>query len=218
MSGSGHNSARCKGRSARASAAVAFAASAGSLAPLMDVVSGFSRECPAAVIVAMHTGPRSVLPALLAPRCRLRVKHAEDGEPLRAGTVYIAPALRQVVVNADRTMSVLERDRVRFVRPSADWLFTSLAASYGEAAIAVVLSGYRDDGARGAVRVQRAGGHVIVQDPATCKVPEMPLAALQRTRSDSKLAPEFIVAAIADRLASVDFKRERLRFNNPFAA
>ena len=82
----------------------------------------------------------------------------------------------------------------------------------------MVLSGYRDDGAQGAVHVQRAGGHVIVQDPDTCKVPEMPLAALRRARCDLTLPPEGIAAAIADRLASVDFKRERLRFNNPFAA
>ena len=68
----------------------------------------------AAVLVAMHTGPRSMLASVLAPHCRLRVKYAEDGEPLRPGTVYIAPALKHVVVNADRTMSVVERDRVRF--------------------------------------------------------------------------------------------------------
>src|SRR6185503_6492077 len=60
--------------------------------------------------------------------------------------------------------------------PSADLLFAS-AAEAGLAAVAVVLSGMGDDGARGACAIAARGGRVLVQDFASCVVPGMPSAA-----------------------------------------
>jgi two-component system chemotaxis response regulator CheB len=60
--------------------------------------------------------------------------------------------------------------------PSADRLFGS-AAEAGIKAIAVVLSGMGEDGARGAATVAATGGRVLVQDFASCVVAGMPSAA-----------------------------------------
>ena len=80
--------------------------------------------------------------------------------------------------------------RVRFFRPSGDWLFESASASFGARTVAIVLSGAQDDGARGAVAVRNAGGIVIVQDPATCDYPEMPSAAITTGAVRHVLAPK----------------------------
>ncbi len=41
-----------------------------------------------------------------------------------------------------------------------------------------------DDGARGCQAVKQYGGQVWVQDPATCTVPAMPQAVMQRCKTD----------------------------------
>jgi hypothetical protein len=59
--------------------------------------------------------------------------------------------------------------------PNADLLFAS-AAEAGIAALAVVLSGMGEDGARGATILASRGGRVLVQEFASCVVAGMPAA------------------------------------------
>jgi two-component system, chemotaxis family, protein-glutamate methylesterase/glutaminase len=80
--------------------------------------------------------------------------------------------------------------------PSADLLFGS-AAEAGVTAIAVVLSGMGEDGARGAAAVAAAGGRVVVQDFASCVVAGMPSA----TRAICPSAAVASVPEIAGRLS-----------------
>jgi PAS domain-containing protein len=70
----------------------------------------------------------------------------QEGGPLQihffnAAMVYIAPPDRHLRVNPDGSLSLSQSELVHFVRPSADLLFESAAASYQDRAIAVVLSG-----------------------------------------------------------------------------
>jgi len=197
---------------------VAFAASAGGLAPLTLIL----RELPAAflpaVIVAMHTGPQSTLPRLLHRQCQLHVKYAENGERLAPGVVYVAPPLRHVVVNANRTLAVVERSKIHFARPSADWLFESVASTYGSAATAVVLSGCQRDGARGVIRMREAGSSVFVQDPKSAEASDMPMAAIATGAASAVLPPQMIASAIVDRIHLLDLDRLQREFEDPFAA
>ena len=84
---------------------------------------------------------------ILSRRTPLQVKQAEEGDRLYPATVYIAPPNRHLLVNADGTLSLSQSELVHFVRPSADLLFESVAASYQDRAIAVVLTGTGSDGA-----------------------------------------------------------------------
>ena len=86
---------------------------------------------------------------------------------------------RHLLVNPDGTLSLSQSELVHFLRPSADLLFESLAASYKERAIAVVLTGTGSDGAMGVQAIKKMGGTVIVQDQATAEFPGMPSAAIQ---------------------------------------
>ena len=201
-----------------ATAIVAFAASAGGLGPLFVALEALPRDLQAGVIVLLHTGESSTLPTLLQMRCRLPVKFAENGEAILGGVVYVAPPQLHLIVNANRTFATTERGRLRFARPSADWLFDSIAASYSHSAIAVVLSGYQRDGARGVVRIRGAGGSTIAQHPETCVANDMPTAAIGTGSVSRILRPELIATAIIDWLQPLDLERMERDFENPFAA
>src|ERR687891_2545485 len=121
---------------------VALAASAGGLAALTHVLAALPGHFPAALVIVQHLDPRhrSLMADILSRRTSLRVKQAEEGDRLCSATVYIAPPNRHLLVNPDGTLSLSQSELVRFVRPSADLLFESVAASYKDRTIAVVLS------------------------------------------------------------------------------
>jgi two-component system, chemotaxis family, protein-glutamate methylesterase/glutaminase len=87
---------------------------------------------------------------LLGPRTALTVTWAQPGRLLRPGVVYVAPPDQHLLVSIARSLRLSQRPHVQFVRPSADDLVESVAASYRERAIAVVLTGSRSNGAPGA--------------------------------------------------------------------
>ena len=177
---------------------VAFASSAGGLTALGRVLSSLPEDLPVPVLVVQHLDPRhrSLMADILSRRTRLRVKEAQDGQKLEAGTVYIAPPNRHLLVNPDRTISLSSSELVHFVRPSADLLFESVAASHKEHAIAVVLTGSGSDGAMGVKAIKKMGGTVIVQDKATSEFFGMPEAAIQSGPVDFFLPLDEIPSAL----------------------
>jgi two-component system chemotaxis response regulator CheB len=82
-------------------------------------------------------------------------------------------------------------------RPSATFLFRSVAAVYGGRTLGVVLTGMGSDGADGLLEIRRAGGSVIVQDEASSVVYGMPRAAVKAGVADRVLPLTDIGAAIA---------------------
>jgi two-component system chemotaxis response regulator CheB len=115
--------------------------------------------------------------------------------------VYIAPPNRHLLVNPDGTMSLSQSDLVHFVRPSADLLFESVAASYRERVIAVVLTGTGSDGSMGVEAVKKMGGTVIAQDAETAEFSGMPNAAIQTGCVDFVLTLDEIGPALVKLVA-----------------
>jgi len=186
---------------------VALSASAGGLAALSRVISMLPRDFPAAVVVVQHLDPRhrSLMADILARRTRLPVKEAEHGEHIRSATVYVAPPNSHLLVNPDGTLSLSQSELVHFVRPSADLLFESVAASYKDRAIAVVLTGTGMDGKMGVQAIKKMAGTVIVQDKETSEFFGMPDAAMQTGCVDfvlpiDEIADALIKLVMGDRL------------------
>jgi two-component system, chemotaxis family, protein-glutamate methylesterase/glutaminase len=145
---------------------VALAASAGGLTALSHILEALPVDFPVAIVVLQHLDPRhrSLMADILARRTSLTVKQAEQEEMLQASTVYIAPPNNHLLVNPDGSVSLTQTELVHFVRPSADLLFESLAASYKERVIVVVLTGTGTDGSMGVRAIKKMGGTVIAQD------------------------------------------------------
>jgi two-component system, chemotaxis family, protein-glutamate methylesterase/glutaminase len=177
---------------------VALAASAGGLRALTDVLAALPADFRAALVLVQHLDPRhrSLMAEILSKRTALRVQEAREGDTLQAGLVYIAPPNRHLLVNPDATLSLSQTELVHFVRPSADLLFESVAASYRERAIAVVLSGTGRDGSMGVRAIKKMGGTVIVQDQKTAEFFGMPEAAQQTGMADFVLPLAEIAPAL----------------------
>jgi two-component system chemotaxis response regulator CheB len=165
---------------------VALAASAGGLRALQRILGDLPSGFPAAVLVAQHRAADfpDLLPGILGDRTGLPVRSAQQGEAPRGGVVHLAPPGRHLVVRPDGTFCTSRTERVRFVRPSADLLFESVAARYGDRAVAVVLTGMGEDGARGVRSIRRRGGFVIAQDESSSEHFDMPRAAIETARVD----------------------------------
>jgi len=190
--------ARRQGRADGGFEIVAFAASAGGLNALSQVLASIPKEFPASIVVVQHLDPRhrSLMADILAKRTAIPVKEAAEGDVLEPGTVYVAPPDRHLLVNPDGTLSLSQSELVHFVRPSADLLFESAAASFRERAIAVVLSGSGSDGSMGVRAIKKMGGTVIAQDPGTSQFSGMPQAALATGDVDFVLPLEDLAHAI----------------------
>jgi two-component system chemotaxis response regulator CheB len=158
---------------------IGVGASAGGVDALIRIVRTLPAELSAAICVVLHlpaTG-RSLLAPILDRQTELAASVPSDGEPLRAGRLYVAPPDRHLTVGAGR-LALGRGPKENGVRPAVDPLLRSLASAYGEHSVAVILSGALGDGSLGALAVKRAGGKVLVQDPEDATVPSMPESAL----------------------------------------
>ncbi|HET6551374.1 MAG TPA: chemotaxis protein CheB [Solirubrobacter sp.] len=181
---------------------IGVAASAGGVEALRALVAGLPSDLDAALCVVLHIPPtgRSLLAPILDRDGPLRTILAEHGAPLRPRTIYVAPADHHLLVRAD-TIELSRGPKENGVRPAADPLFRSLARSWGDCAIAVVLSGALDDGAAGAVAVAEAGGEVVVQTPGDAVVPGMPSSTIAVT-TPTAVVPVSEMGATLERLVA----------------
>lgn len=177
---------------------VALAASAGGLTALSTVLSALPAEFPAAVVVVQHLDPRhrSLMADIFSRRTPLKVKVAEEGDRISPSAVFIAPPNRHLLVNPDGTLSLTQSELVHFVRPSADLLFESVASSFRDRAIAVVLTGSGTDGSLGLKAIRKMGGTVIAQDEKTSEFFGMPGAAISTGCVDFILPLDEIPSAL----------------------
>lgn len=185
---------------------MACAASAGGLNALSRLISALPADFPATVVVVQHLDPRhrSLMAEILSKRTKLPVRQASEGERVAPATVYIAPPNRHLLVNPDGTLGLSESELVHFLRPSADLLFESVAASFRDRAIGVVLSGTGKDGSMGVTAIKKMGGTVIAQDPNDAEFAGMPEAAIETGNVDFTLP----LSEIADALVTLVMKGE----------
>ena len=185
---------------------IALAASAGGLKALSHVLAALPADFPASIVVVQHLDPRhrSLMADILSRRTALQVKQAEEGGRLTPGMAYIAPPNRHLLVNPDGTLSLSQSELVHFVRPSADLLFESVAASFKDRVIAVVLSGTGSDGSMGVRAIKKMGGTVIVQDEKSSEFFGMPGAAVTTGCVDFVLPLDEIAPALVTLVTTGD--------------
>jgi two-component system chemotaxis response regulator CheB len=155
----------------------------------------------APVLIAQHMPPMftTVLAEHLSRAGGRGAHEAEDGEPVLAGGIYVAPGGRhmRVVRDGDAIRIALGNDPpINFCRPAVDALFSSAAPIWGAASLALILTGMGADGTHGAADIVAAGGSVIAQDEATSVVWGMPRAAAQAGLCSAVLPLDQIAAKI----------------------
>ena len=182
--------------------------SAGGLTALKTLLPALpeSFPLPIAIVQHIHASSDSYLSEYLDQLCTITVKEAEDKEPLRAGTAYLAPAGYHLLIEPERTFALSVDPSVNHSCPSIDVLFESAAEVFADSLIGIVLTGASADGSRGLAAIKARGGLAIVQNPETAETPYMPKAALAAARADHVVDLEEI-APLLVRLASVAKER-----------
>lgn len=172
---------------------VVIGCSMGGMHALQTILAALPDDYELPLLIVQHRFRTSdeALPSFFRRSSHLKVVDASDKQPIRKGTVYLAPANYHLLVEEGQ-LSLSTEGAVAYSRPSVDVLFESAADAYGEGVIAVVLTGANSDGARGAARVKERGGLLVVQDPATAESPAMPSAAIAAARVDRILPLERI--------------------------
>ncbi|MEQ8998090.1 MAG: chemotaxis protein CheB [Coleofasciculus sp. B1-GNL1-01] len=161
---------------------VVLVAKTGGLRVLSHILAALPEDFPAALVVVQHLDSQSSanwISDVVNHSTTLPLKLPEAGESIQPGIAYIAPPTEHLLVNPNGTFSFSQAAFVDFDRPSADLLLQSVAATFKERAIAVILSGTGNDGALGVQAIHKMGGKVIAQDEDTCDFFEMPSAAIQ---------------------------------------
>ncbi len=168
---------------------VAVGASWGGLRALEHVLSSLPRDFGPAIVIAQHRSADSStsgLATLLSRYARRPVRDVTDKEPIEPCGIYLAPSDYHLLVEPGIFRLSVD-ERVQHARPSVDVLFESVADSYRERAVGVILTGANRDGARGLSRIKELGGVAIVQDPADAEAHAMPTAAMRSTAADAVL-------------------------------
>jgi len=176
---------------------VAIGASTGGPAVLATILAGLPLSFPLPILIVQHITEDfdRGLADWLSVVAHRPVELAQHGQRLRAGPVLIAPSGAHLGVDRSRRVTLDRKSGpVGGFRPSATYLFQSVARVFGPSAVGLILTGMGSDGAQGLVALHQAGGLVLAQDAASCVVNGMPgsaaaLGIVDRTVELADIAP-----------------------------
>jgi len=166
---------------------VAIGTSTGGPVALQRVLTQLPVNFPAPIVLIQHM-PAAFTKAFaerLDKLCRISVKEAEDGDLLRPGLALLAPGGKQMMVDARGMVKILPGDERLNYKPCVDITFGSVAKSYGDKVLAVVLTGMGADGREGARLLKQGGSQVWAQDEASCVIYGMPMAIVKANLADA---------------------------------
>jgi len=198
-------------RPAESPLVVAIAASTGGPTALVKVLRGISPQVSAAFLVVQHMS-RGFLEGLvrwLDNEVELEVKKAQEGDPLEAGVVLVAPGDHHMMVTEVGTVRLNRSLPINGHRPSAEMLFDSVASNYGKRGAGVILTGMGSDGAEGLKSLRLCGGHTIAQDEQTSIIFGMPRAAIELDAVEIVLPLDEIGPQIMKWIAEQENKKSR---------
>jgi two-component system chemotaxis response regulator CheB len=166
---------------------VAIGTSTGGPVALQRVLTQLPATFPAPIVLIQHM-PAAFTKAFaerLDKLCRISVKEAEDGDVLRPGLALLAPGGKQMMIDARGVVKILPGDERLNYKPCVDITFGSVAKSYGDKVLAVVLTGMGADGREGARLLKQGGSQVWAQDEASCVIYGMPMAIVKANLADA---------------------------------
>jgi two-component system chemotaxis response regulator CheB len=180
---------------------IAMAASTGGPAAFERILSDLPADFQSPILIVQHIADGFVngLVSWLNTVCSLKVKVAVNGEPLSPHTVYVAPDGNHLGVSRRSEILLSQDAPIGGFRPSATFLFESVAKVFGSSAVHVILTGMGQDGVAGLVVAHRLGGKILAQDEMSSVVSGMPSAAINAQIVDRVLP----LASIAHELTTI---------------
>ncbi len=156
---------------------VAIGVSTGGPRALGTVLSGIPSDMGVPILIVQHMPPlfTHALAQSLNQKSMIQVREAREGDVLAPNTAYIAPGGRQMKVvsqgaGKELMIRITDDPPENGCRPSADYLFRSVAAHFGAKATGVIMTGMGHDGADGLKRMKDKGAMIIAQDEKSSTV------------------------------------------------
>lgn len=184
---------------------LAIGVSTGGPNALTSLIPRIPANFPVPIVIVQHMPP--VFTGLLADnldkKSQIRVAEAKEGDVLRSGQVLIAPGNHHMTIEYRNNKHIVQLNQdpaENYCRPAVDVLFRSVSKQFGANALAVVMTGMGQDGALGSGVINKAGGHVLVQDEATSVVWGMPRAVVMAGMADEIIPLEGLSHAIIQRV------------------
>jgi two-component system chemotaxis response regulator CheB len=160
---------------------VAIGISTGGPKALAQMMPSLPSNLGAPILIVQHMPPMftTSLAKSLNAKCSIEVREAKDGEPVLSNVAFIAPGGKQmkIVAGADgktRVIKITDDPPENNCKPSADYLFRSIANHYVGRATGVIMTGMGSDGFLGLELMKRTGSTIIAQNDETSVVYGMP--------------------------------------------
>lgn len=131
------------------------------------------------IVVTQHMPPTftRILAEHIKMQTGLAAVEAEDGMPLVAGRVHVAPGGFHMLIERKGATPVIKIDNgpmENFCKPAVDPMLRSAVKVFGNKIMTVILTGMGSDGMLGSRDIVNAGGRVVAQDEKTSVVWGMP--------------------------------------------
>ena len=183
---------------------VVIGISTGGPQALKRLIPQLPEDFPVPVVMVMHmpVGYTEMYAAKLNELSHLEVREAAEGDEVKPGRVFLAPAGRHLTLKRDASGKVVTHLDARpfdmLHKPAVDVLFKSAAEVCGNRVLGVVMTGMGSDGKQGAAWIKSQGGLIFTEAESSCVVYGMPCAVMEAGLSDKSIALEDMAHAIRE--------------------
>ena len=171
---------------------VAIGTSTGGPVALQKVLTQLPASFPYPLLLIQHM-PGTFTQSFaerLNEQCHIKVKQAEDGDLLQAGTAYLAPGGMQMLLKGMANkpkISIQTSPPSETYKPCIDLTFESIAKIYPKETLAIILTGMGSDGREGCRELRKNGTVIWAQDKASSTIYGMPDAVAKAGLTDEIL-------------------------------
>ena len=201
-------------RSRQDASIIAIGISTGGPLALAKMLPQLPADIGVPIVIVQHMPPlfTQSLAKSLNNKCGLEVKEAEDGDSIQPNHVYIAPGGKQMKIAAGpdgkrRVIRITDDPPENNCKPSADYLFRSVADHFVGRATGVIMTGMGADGNKGLKQMKQNGAFIIAQDEASCVVFGMPREPIESGTADAVAPLDSMASQI---LKTVSYSSKRL--------
>ena len=177
--------------------------STGGPVALQKILSQFPSTFPIPILLVQHM-PGSFTKAFserLNQCCKINVREAQTGDRLQAGSAYLAPGGKQMLIegsaeNAKITISESSAEDNLLHKPSVDITFSSVAKVFSGKVLGLILTGMGSDGKLGCQALKNKGSKIWAQDEKSSVVYGMPLAVTRANIAEQNIPLKDIADSI----------------------
>ncbi len=170
--------------------AICMGISTGGPFSLQKILPQISQKLSVPIFIVQHMPPKftASLASRLNALCKVEVKEGVNSEPVKKGTIYIAPGGKQMTVLKNSldevSIKISDYPNDTLHKPSVDVLFESAADVYRNQLLSIIMTGMGKDGTKGVKKIKQNGGKCIAQDEETCVIYGMPKSVIEGGLAD----------------------------------